>query len=221
VGPHLDTLSKVALDCGFSETKVLLTVRRQDTKLASGYAQLSNRVRGASQAHFEDWVRQIVSDRAGYYMAGGVKLDYLLWWEKVAEALGSEHVFVLPFELLQENTAEFLSQWLQFLDVPEPDRVVRAVARTEAKATNARSATRHRWALRDPMHLGPDLGLTSIVRALGLSTNYSLQWLDFFRDDEIRLTSDLQEEILDAYRAHNRKLDLSLPHLNLEQYGYY
>lgn len=221
VSIHLEELSKVASDCGFSETKVLLTVRRQDTKLASSYAQLSNRVRGASQKHFEDWVRHLVRESSGYYMAGGVKLDYLLWWEKVVDAVGQEQVLVLPFELLRENPTAFLSQWLAFLDVPEPDRVIQEVTRSEGQMRNARSKASYRWAIRDPMQLGPDLGLRAIVQALGISTNYSLQWLDFFRDDEIVLVPEFRDEILDAYRVSNRELDTSLPHLDLERYGYY
>jgi len=65
---HVNVLSEVASECGFSEVKVLMTMRRQDTRLASIYAQISDRVRGASQKGFERWIDHLTQHPAGYEM---------------------------------------------------------------------------------------------------------------------------------------------------------
>lgn len=216
---HLDELKSVATACGFSKTKVLMTLRRQDTKLASSYAQLSNRVRGASQSHFEEWVRHLVQSPLGYYMEGGVKLDYLYWWKKITKVLCKENVLFLPFEILETHPEEFLEQWLGFLEVSEQEKII--TTSTIRDRRNEGSIGKAVWSIRNPMSLGPSLGVNRLLRKMGARSNYSLQWVDFSRDHQIRLTSELKEGVLEVYREGNRVLDQSVCDLHLSDYEYY
>lgn len=218
VARHLGELASVAADWGFSETKVLLTLRRQDTKLASSYAQLSNRVWGASQSHFEAWVHHIVRERVGYYMGGGITLDYLHWWKKMTDVLGEDNVFFLPFELLESDPSAFLEQWLGLLEVSEKEQVIRAAT---TRRRNERSMGKTVWAIRNPMSLGPGWVGEEALRTLGIMSNYSIQWGDFFRDDQIRLTTELKKKTMEVYHERNRVLDEEGDHMSLSEYGYY
>jgi len=85
---HLMKLKSLSHDTGFDSLKVLFTTRRQDTKLASTYSQLSNRVRAASQQGFERWARFLVHDPLGYNSGGGYKLNYFKYWSETADVVG-------------------------------------------------------------------------------------------------------------------------------------
>ena len=202
---HLRELRRAAEGWGYGRVRVLLTLRRQDTKLASSYAQLSNRVRRAGQQNFETWVRHLLHDAIGHNKGGGVNLDYSLWWRELRAAVGTENVFFLPFERLRENRAAFLRQWLGFLGVPEADSIVDALSGSGGTGKNVRSRSEDTWALRTPIKKG----------------RFLLRWPDFSRESEIRLTEALREEILSVYAEGNRSLDEQVPHLTLDEYGYY
>ena len=204
VSSHFRELRRAAEAWGYERVRVLLTPRRQDTKLASSYAQLSNRVRGAGQQNFEKWVRHLLHDVIGHHKGGGVKLDYSLWWRELNATIGAENVLFLPFELLRENRAAFLRQWLGFLEVPERDAIVDALAETKEPKQNVRSHSEDTWSLRTPIKKG----------------RYLFRWPDFFRDSEIRLTEALKEEILGVYEDGNRVLNEKVSHLALNEYGY-
>ncbi len=221
VARHVEALAEIAADWGFSETKVLLTLRRQDTKLASGYAQMSNRVKGASQSHFEAWITDLVVNPLGYYMGGGMKLNYFLWWKELEAVLGEENMLFLPFELLQENKNAFLKRWLQFLDVADMDRILHASRKSGGKGRKKRSESKRVWRLRDPMSVGPSLGIEWLLGKMGISSNWSLQWMDFRRDKKIRLTDELKNQIVDVYQRENRRLEDTVEGLEIGRYGYY
>jgi hypothetical protein len=119
VSSHLKAISETASNWGFSEVKVFANIRRQDTHYASAYAQFSDRVRGACQKNFEDWVRHLIHDPVGYYGGAAFKLDYNELWENLVEVLGEKNVFFLPFEFLREDQEEYLGQLLGFLDTEE------------------------------------------------------------------------------------------------------
>jgi len=205
VSSHLRALRAAAGGWGYERVQVLLTPRRQDTKLASSYAQLSNRVRGAGQQNFEAWVRHLLHDVVGYNKGGGLKLNYALWWRRLGEAVGPENVFFLPFELLRADSAAFLRQWLDFLGVPEGGAIADALSGPGSAGQNVRSWSADTWSLRTPIKKGHHL----------------LRWPDFSRGSEVRITDELKEEILTVYEEGNRSLDEHVPHLNLERYDYY
>lgn len=216
---HLTVLSDVAARWGFAEVKVLATLRRQDSWLASEYAQNSHKIRGASQENFEAWVREVTSTSLGRCAGGGEKLDYSSWWEAVGNAVGKENVFLLPFELLKENQTAFLNQWLSFLGVEERAQIIGALSSAEDEE-NRRSTSSSRWALRPPVRTGPSLW-PRVTWKLGLPTKLPMRWPDFARESSIRLTPELSERILTTYADGNRRLDEAVPHLELEAYGYH
>lgn len=205
VSSHFRELRKAAAKWGYDDVRVLLTTRRQDTKLASSYAQLSNRVRGARQENFEKWVRHLLHNVVGHNKGGGVKLNYSLWRRVLEAGVGAENVFFLPFELLREDPAAFLQKWLGFLGVSAADEIVDALSGAEAAKQNVRSQSEHTWALRTPIKKG----------------RYLFRWPDFSRGSKIRITESLTEEILAVYEKGNRSLDEKVTHLRLNEYGYY
>ena len=218
---HLERLQTHSSRFGYGKIKVLITTRRQDTKLASGYAQVSNRVRGASQKSFEKWVRYLTNDPLGYSAAGGAKLDYFEWWRSISGIVGKENMFLLPFELLKQDSREFLWKWLEYIDVPKKEQILESVLREEEEADrNSRATSRCTWSLSDPIRRGT-LPAGRVLTALGLPFRIPLRWPDFSREEEIRLSDELSDEILSAYVESNQSLDESLPHLDLERYGYY
>lgn len=215
---HLDALREGARKQGFSQTKVLLTVRRQDEMLASLYAQLSRFVRGASQENFERWALHLTNDRAGFYLGGGQKLSYYLWYESIVEALGETNVLLLPFELLRESTSGFLKRWLKFLGVESAVSIANSLSDTRAK--NRRSGSDLKWDISPPIRK-LNLRPSRVFKAFGLPTSLPARWPDFQRDEEIRLTRELSQETLRSYEEENRRLDNQGLDLNLKEYGYY
>lgn len=215
---HLDAFREGVQQQGFSQTKVLLTVRRQDEMLASLYAQLSRFVRGASQGNFERWARHLTGDRAGFYLGGGQKLNYYLWWKSIVEVLGETNVLLLPFELLRESTSRFLKRWLEFLGAERAVPIANTLSDTKAK--NRRSASDVKWDVSPPIRK-LNLHPSRILKAFGLPTSLPARWPDFQRGEEIHLTRELSEEILGVYEKGNRRLDNQGLGLNLENYGYY
>lgn len=212
-GRHLGSLAKAVRRLGFSQVKVLLTVRRQDERLASSYAQVSDRVIGASQENFEQWICHLTGDEAGFHFGGGQKLDYHLWWKTMVEVLGERNVLFLPFELLRENQSVFLKRWLKFIGVQEVDSVVHLFSDSEEE--NRRSTSESKWSIRAPVRP------RRVLQKLGLPTDLLAFWPDPQRGKEIQLTKRLSEEILEVYEQGNRDLDNQGQNLGLKGYGYY
>jgi len=220
---HLQKLSDVANDWGFSDTKVLAVTRRQDTRLASGYAQVSDRVRGAGQEGFENWVRHLTQSPIGYYMGGGLKLDYLAWYKEIEGAVGTNGVRMLPFERLGESKVTFVRRYLTMFGVEESDveRIVDDLEGSSNGKQNVSSRAESEWSLREPVRTGPRLRPARLWSALGLPGRLPLRRPDFSREKSIFLTPNLRREILDVYEQGNRRLDDILPELELGKYGYY
>lgn len=121
-------MSEAASEYGFGDIKILATTRRQDTRLASTYAQISDRIRGASQKNFEEWVRYLTKNPQGYYdVGGGVELDYFQWWKEAVRVVGQSNVLFQAFELLRESNPNFLRTWLRFLEVSEVDSIINSL----------------------------------------------------------------------------------------------
>lgn len=87
------------------EIRVIFTIRRQDHKLASLYAQLSHQFDEASQEHFEAWALDIVETPGGYYGEGhrGIMLDYDAMYSALSDVLPPKHILMLPSELLRSD----------------------------------------------------------------------------------------------------------------------
>lgn len=219
VSCHLRELRKASSDWGYGEVKFLFTTRRQDTKLASSYAQISNRVRRAGQQSFRRWVQYLLHDTIGYNKGGGVKLDYSIWWDEIDQVIGKENILFIPFELLKENSFEFLKRWVNFISPEEADAIANSLSSSDKE--NDRSISKNKWRVSSPIRRGPNLRPTRIFQAFGLPTSLPARWPDFRRDDEIRLTEIISEEILKVYKKGNKHLDKINENIDLKKYNYY
>lgn len=223
VSCHLRELKRVSSNWGYERVRLLLTTRRQDTRLASEYAQKSNKLQGPGQRSFERWVRSLLHTVGGRFDGGGEKLNYSVWYQELTEAIGEENVLFLPFELLRGNRTQFLKRWLGFIGAEDVDAVLHALSDSEEQ--NVRSTSTSEWSLRKPVRTYLKFRPVRVFQALGLPRGIAFRWPDFLRytdrGEKIRLTEDISEEILDFYEEGNRRLDTSDSDLNLKKYGYY
>ena len=67
---HSAEVERQARKHGISEVNVVVTTRRQDTFFASNYAEMSANLQNASQADFERWIGQVLSDEHLYHRSG-------------------------------------------------------------------------------------------------------------------------------------------------------
>lgn len=231
VASHFKELKEASHSWGYDNIKIILTIRRQDTFLASFYAQASNRVRGAGQSNFENWIQYILNNTVGYNKGGGAKLDYYVWWKEIIEVLGRENVLFIPFELLKENAFAFLKQFLDFIEEYESTSIARSLANSSRKE-NVRSKTESRWNLRPPIREGPGLSrrvsskLFEILQDVGFPkcdfpARIPLRWPDFHRDKEVRLSKKLSRQILETYKESNKNISKEIRNLDFKSFGYY
>ena len=209
------------------DVKVVLTIRRQADKLASNYAQLSNKLQGASQSHFESWTRNLTHTVSAYYGEGarGIMLDYDSIRSYLQSALPKENICMLPYEMMKEDLRTFMDRWLSFMDVNmQTAALVDEVKQgSEPKKRNVRSSSENTWKLRQRSLRGaPVLNLrpTRLFQALGMPTKLPIRWPDFNRDDKIHLTPELRNEVMTVYEPSNRAVAEKID-IDLSQYGYY
>ena len=222
---HLEALSEVALKRGFAQVRVLVTVRRQDTWLASAYAQRSDRLPEASQGHFEHFVHTLLDPAADYHR-NGMRLNYNLLYQQLVQAVGRENVLVLPYELIERDLGRFLGKCFAFMEVSQQRvrPIYDALTQDEIKQYNKRSVSPKEWAIqprtiadaKHRVHLWP----RRIFEYFGLPIEVPLRWPEFGRGKKIYLTDALTEEILQTYEASNRLLDGAV-NVELSQYGYF
>ena len=114
------------------EVRILLTLRNQYDWLSSHYAQLSNRLVGASQADFERQVWRIVRSGDRY-------LDFADLAESLSEAVGRKYLTVLLHEDMNSERYWRSLSGLLGKEILRPER--------DADHENRRSSTRG-WELR-------------------------------------------------------------------------
>lgn len=216
---HLERVAGVASQIGFDSTKVLVTVRRQDTKLASGYAEMSSSIVGASQENFELWIDKILTDPVGYYGLGGSKLDYFTWWKEVAKKLGKKNILLLPVELLGETPRDFLQRWIDFLDLDSEQEGADLLKSAGEQRMRTSSESETIWRLRPPPR--SEASSFRVLRSAGLlsTTKRFFGWPK--RDRRINLKDKLSIRILQKYKDENVNLDDCLKDISIEKYGYY
>jgi hypothetical protein len=219
---HLSGLRKAALRWGFGDVAVVCGFRRQDQWVASHYAQLSDRIPGASQQDFVDFVKGFI-DRSRQFWADGIFVDYSVLRRSVAEAVGEKNTHLIPFEELAEDPASCwhrLSGILGTETSAGPSRQ-REIGGEEQEGRNVRSRGQDAWSLRRTQPR-PSLRLrpAPLIAKLGLPPRIPLPDLRRARPESIHLTSALKAEVLAAYEASNRDLARSL-RMDLSQYGYY
>ncbi|GFE64896.1 hypothetical protein [Litoreibacter roseus] len=198
---HLAALAEHARKWGFQKVKVLMVIRRQDTWLASHYAQISNRVTAANQGGFEQMVARTLDpriDRCGF----GMVIDYAALQAAILRELGNASLTVLPHEAMRADKGATLRNILIWLRTPS-EMVEALTQHAEGSRANVRQAETGVWALR-PYQLGK-------INAPS--------WAMPGRGKTIRLTSTLSAAILESYSAGNALLARSIP-ADLQKWGY-
>lgn len=208
---HLRAMRKVALADGFSALKVILIIRRQDQWLASKYAQRSDRIYGASQRDFEERIHYYLDEHEGYY-SDGVILDYLTLWKALVEALGTQHVLMLPYEFLLVDPEGFLRRIVDFHAAQGDGVLLERLA--ASLPINVRSSAPDSWRLRSPQR-------RVLLRTLGNPrASFHLSWTSAMRKRRIILAPWTKKKILDTYRDSNCEVGQRIGH-DLREFGYF
>ncbi|MCS4199738.1 hypothetical protein GGP93_001165 [Salinibacter ruber] len=213
---HLKAVQTASKSIGFEGFKMLGNIRRQDQKIASGYAEMSSSIKGASQDHFEEWVRFILESPIGYYGLGGSKLDYYRWWLSSVKKIGKENVLILPVELLDSDKDKFLNEWISFMNIGKqnvPEKVSE-----DRKRVNP--GTRNVWNLRPPAR-GLDSIPYRLMQKLGISSNIAKALGITSREKSIEVSKSIQNKIMYKYKESNKKIDKQLESVDLSKYGYF
>jgi hypothetical protein len=205
---HVKEICRAARDNSFSQVKVLICIRKQDTWLASAYAETSKNFQNPSQAHFERWVRSRINPYSKFYSSAGVRLRYCRIFSELSKCLHPPNLKIIPFELLSQNPSNFIHKVVIFLgsdksqDTPT-DNVL-----------NRRSKSKNKWSIsRRYVRLRPG----RLFSALGLE---KVHLPDLFDTQEITLSKEMSGQIMQLYRSGNKLLDDKL-NLRLGHYNYY
>jgi hypothetical protein len=213
------------------KVKILLILRNQPEKLASAYAQRSNKIFGASQAHFEKYVNRIISKKTE-------KINWALWVEEIYQAFGSENVCVLLMEDIQsfyfwQKLKEFLE-----LEVFDPNQMIQQ----DSTRANVRRTKGNVWKLRPYDFQNKSKVIADKVIGIGWPPSFlpktrekarkGVQTLtnsfnqanparlkDRKREEIIELTPELRQKILEYCRPFNERLS-ELLQRDLRELGY-
>jgi hypothetical protein len=217
---HLQELKRKAVGWGFGRLKVICTIRRQCQWMGSQYAQMSNRVRGAGQADFENYVDSLMDYERGF-SNGGVLLDYLTLREQLVAGVGRDNVLMLPLEMLAKERIKFLAELGAFIKDGDSDDSEYLMKLNEVFASkrNVRSSRPDAWDLR-PLGGRRLRLLPRSVQALGLAAAIPLRLPDFRRERSVLLSDPLRAKITTFYAEHNRLLEKEIG-FDLRSYGYY
>lgn len=224
VEKHIDGFRRAAQSLGFTDVRVILSLRRQDQWLASLYAQKSHRFSGASQKHFETWVSDLTDPRRAYYSEGQIG-NYLALYHAIEKIVGSDNILILVYEEMVGDAIQFYERLCRFIRIPNTELVslLDAIRAIGDDRVNVRAAAPGSWRLRDrriegakPIRLRP----ARFFQRIGMPAHVYLEHLEFRRGSEIRLTSELSMVIKKRYAEGNRRLD-DLLDLNLASHGYY
>jgi len=185
---------------------ILLTVRRQDTFLASYFAQTFPHQGDAFDSSLERFVEAVTADQ--YYSLGGLALDYDWLVHRLQRALGEDRVHILVYEDMAGEPL-YTAQRLHQLVGADPSRAERALS---APKMMVRSSG-------EPLHW-------RIQRFKGRNRlRHVRQWLPRrIRNGPdprwAQLTEEMSRRILARYADSNRRLARRLGR-PLESYGYY
>jgi hypothetical protein len=221
---HLTEMAKLARARGLARTRIIVILRRQDTWLASAYAQSSDRWPNASQAHFERWVGSVL-DPAEDYWTTGVTLDFALLRRVIVDVVGSENVFMLPFELMQEDLAEFLGRWFAFMGIPEHavDSMYDHGTDGNRALSNIRSVGPDTWKIRPKTEWRArslPLRPWRLWNSLHLPTRILLRLPEFRRGKTVSLTPAIRAKIMETYSKSNGEVSEYVG-VDLGKYGYF
>jgi hypothetical protein len=182
------------------EIRLIIGIRRQDGYLCSRYANLSDRIEGASQADFEQQVRDILNMSSRYFI-DGVWLDFEATAQMLAEAVGGNNLLILSLEQLSDHPAAYLGALGGFLGIPIPKDI-------DPAAVNARSEAENIWRLKHERYKFTGRLVNPLMAVLGKKRGI------------IRLPEDLRAQIIQTYSQSNRRLTKYVS-ADLGRYGYF
>jgi hypothetical protein len=219
---HLQRMMDLASEWGFARIRIIAIFRRQDTWMASAYAQTSDQYRGASQRDFEQRVRRRL-DPSREYFDTRVDLDYSLQYRLLCDCLGSENVLFLPYELMKDDMEGFYRHWFDFIGLKMNSSMGSLLNKASTAKHNVRSSGKATWALRERTTRNvPFVWLRPgrLFSLMGVQPpKLYLRLPDLHRGNEISLTPELSRHILSRYRESNRQLNSKIA-TDLDQYGY-
>ncbi|MFO7901562.1 MAG: hypothetical protein R6U98_02785 [Pirellulaceae bacterium] len=208
------------------EIKVIVVLRRQAQKIASEYAQKSAKRFNASQQDFEKYLHRRVAEGALDYSA----LVHGLW-----DVVGKENVCVLFMEGMAKQ--EFWEELAVFCGIDDASLCDRAV---RSQPTNRKARSARIWAVQDPcndlsvrefantvltwtwpLRLFPNARrvVNTLMRKFYKGVCRARTLIEKRREDEIRLTGELQKVVRDTFEESNRRLERMLER-DLKGMGY-
>ena len=212
--------------------KVVMIIRNQFNKIASGYAQVSNQNMKASQADFKRHIKAFIDKNNQHLM-------YDIWVKELNQALGNENVCVLLMEDIQSE--KFWHQLKNFCKLDSFD-VNSMITEDSNSDSNSNKSTKNTWTLKDfnpelkanvmvnnffgllwPSSLIPTLRNSSQLKLKqSLNQHYSnkAKALEQTGNQEIELTKELKTQLVDYYKSSNVELGRLL-NRDLSELGYY
>jgi len=219
---HLQRMLELAGEWGFARIRIIAVFRRQDTWMASAYAQTSDQRRGASQRDFVQYVHRVL-DPAKEYFDSRVDLDYALQYRLLCDCVGSENLLFLPYELMKENVTCFYNYWFDFMELKENLSMGSTVSKASTAKHNVRSSGRATWALRDRCTRDVPFVWLRPGRLFSLigfqPPKLYLRIPDLQRGKEITLTPELSRHVLSRYKESNTMLSNKID-FDIKNYGY-
>lgn len=225
VSHHLENIAKMAKKWGFSEVKVIVTIRRQDTKMASSYAQISDRIEKASQENFEEYINKRL-DLSSHNYTKGAMMYYDTIYKKIADPVGCDNVLVIPYETMKENVSKFIQIWFNFLGIPKEEMrgvLEKVVSGEISQAKNERSVSQNEWRLRERSFENVQTSQSwagRLLHGIGILNQLLVPRPSRSREGTIRVSPRLTERVLKVYAESNRALD-DMINIDLSAHGYY
>lgn len=214
---HVAEISAQINKQGAYNVRAIVTIRRQDTKLASSYAEISSNLEGASQRDFEQWIERLLAPDHFYRRSGAAKLDYHWFYECLAHEIGGENVFFLPYEELKIDPRGYINTWCRMLGGIAP----REGFDYPEERVNKKSEGGGTWTVSPPAYMGPRIRPKSaLMDKFGVPNRIPARFVDRGRDTTIHLTEALSDFIMGKYRSSNAALNSQLESFDLEGYGY-
>ncbi len=213
IGIHLEEMLDTAHAWGFSNIKVILVIRRQDTWLASLYAQISDRIDRPSQDNFVKQIDHILCESKGYY-EHGVKLDYHLVHEILTNKVGTHNVCIVPYELLKDKPTKFINKWLDFLEIKGICHR-NTINVDTLRSKNKRSQSESSWNIR--MY---NTSIYTYYNRILHTLNYYIKSMLGINNERIFLTKGISEKVMNVFSNSNKKLE-NKDAIGLDRYNYY
>ncbi|PEN12624.1 hypothetical protein CRI94_14000 [Longibacter salinarum] len=203
---HLKKIQSVMRE-QFDELKVLIVIRRQDTWLASAYAEICSKFKQASQGHFERWIKEQISYNKKYFWGRGIRLDYSSLLAEVTRFIPAHNVKMIPYELLKSDPGSFIGEVAKFIEVD--------TINWQSKTHNRKSLSNSEWKIAPYKERSLWLRPGRLFYKLGIDPKINIP--DPFRSKKIEMTPALSRKILSKYKSSNQCLDSKI---HVKEYGY-